>query len=274
MKRIFSLALAFAASLTSVFAGGAGWLIDFEAAKKKAAAEKKDLLVDFTGSDWCGYCIKLSEEVFAHDAFKKGVADSFVLVEIDFPNDKTKLSDETQVQNEKLSKRYGIEGFPTIILMDAEGRPYGRTGYSPGGPEAYLEILNELRQVRQARGEGFASASAAKGVAKAKLLNKVLEKLPPEDVDAFYAETVEEIIANDPKDETGFAAARAYQKAVDDFEKEIEGFFGAEDVKGNDAPRVSGVKMENPRCARFWYTFNNALHQIPFWVDDGHGSAV
>ena len=100
MKRILPLALAFAASLTSVFAGGEGWLIDFEAAKKKAAAEKKDLLVDFTGSDWCGYCIKLSEEVFAHDAFKKGVADSCLLVEIDFPNDKTKLTDETQVQNE------------------------------------------------------------------------------------------------------------------------------------------------------------------------------
>jgi len=98
---------------------------------------------------------------------------------------------------------------------------------APGGPEAYLENLKELRKVRQARDEGFTKASAAEGVAKAKLLSEVLEMLPPEDVAAFYGETVEEIIAHDPKDETGFAAARAYQKALGDYEKEIEGFFGA-----------------------------------------------
>ena len=116
-------------------AGGEGWSHDFEAAKKQAAEQKKDLLVDFTGSDWCGWCIKLNEEVFSHDPFKTGVADKFVLVEIDFPRDKSKLSDETQKQNAMLQKQFSIQGFPTILLMDAAGLPYAQTGYQAGGPK-------------------------------------------------------------------------------------------------------------------------------------------
>ena len=78
------------------YAGGEGWTHDFEAAKKQAAAEKKDLLMDFTGSDWCGWCIKLNDEVFKHDVFKDGVKDKYVLVEVDFPQDKSKLDEATQ----------------------------------------------------------------------------------------------------------------------------------------------------------------------------------
>ncbi len=69
-------------------AGGEGWTADFAAAKKEAAESKKDLLIDFTGSDWCGWCIKLNKEVFSHEPFKAGVKDKFVLVELDYPNDK------------------------------------------------------------------------------------------------------------------------------------------------------------------------------------------
>ena len=127
-----SLALALTTSLAT--AGGDGWMTDFEAAKKKATAEKKDLLVDFTGSDWCGWCIKLSDEVFKHDAFKKGVADKYVLVELDFPKDKSKQSEATQKQNAELQKKYKIRGFPSILLMDGEGRPFAQTGYQAGAP--------------------------------------------------------------------------------------------------------------------------------------------
>ena len=99
------------------------WMIDFEAAKKKAADEKKDLLMDFTGSDWCGWCIRLKKEVFDQDAFKQKVGDHFILVELDYPRDKSKLAPETIAQNEMLGEKYAIEGYPTIILADSAGRP-------------------------------------------------------------------------------------------------------------------------------------------------------
>ena len=85
IKKILLAGLALALTASFATAAGDEWMTDFEAAKKKAAAENKDLLVDFTGSDWCGWCIKLVDEVFKHDSFKKGVADKFVLVELDFP---------------------------------------------------------------------------------------------------------------------------------------------------------------------------------------------
>ena len=90
------------ACVSSALAGEEGWTSDFEAAKKQAAEENKSLLIDFTGSDWCGWCIRLQEEVFSKDEFKKGVAEDYVLVEIDFPQNEAKLSDETKAQNEKL----------------------------------------------------------------------------------------------------------------------------------------------------------------------------
>jgi thioredoxin-related protein len=90
MKTALTIASAILVSSLSSFAGGEGWMHDIEAAKKKAAAENKDLFIDFTGSDWCGWCIKLNEEVFQHDPFKKGIADDFILVELDYPRDKSK----------------------------------------------------------------------------------------------------------------------------------------------------------------------------------------
>ncbi|RTZ92442.1 MAG: hypothetical protein DSY92_02520, partial [Planctomycetota bacterium] len=121
------------------------WVMDISIAKELARKEGKDILINFTGSDWCGWCIKLNNEVFKHDSFLKGVADHFVLVEIDFPQDKSKLNDATKKQNEALQKTYQVQGFPTILLMDEQGRPYAKTGYRPGGPEAYLKHLTELR---------------------------------------------------------------------------------------------------------------------------------
>ena len=98
MQIIRSLVVATAAwSLTaSTFAAGDLWVSDFEKAKASAAKEGKDLLIDFTGSDWCSWCIKLRKEVFDLDAFKAAGPKNFVLVEIDFPQNKSKLSKETQ----------------------------------------------------------------------------------------------------------------------------------------------------------------------------------
>ncbi len=216
------------------FAGGEGWSHDFEAAKKQAASEKKDLLLDFTGSDWCGWCIKLNDEVFKKEPFKAGVKDSFVLVELDFPNDKSKLSEATQKQNKELGEKYAIQGYPTILLCDAGGKPFAVTGYQPDGPEKYVEHLNKLRGNKAKRDEAFASAAKADGVAKAKALVAALDAMELEDamVANFYGDIAAQITAADPKDESGFAKKAASKKRFAEFEEKLQEFGQKQDHKG------------------------------------------
>ena len=206
------------------FAGGEGWSSDFAAAKKEAAEFKKDLLIDFTGSDWCGWCIKLNKEVFSQDPFKAGVKDRFVLVELDYPQNKSKLSAETIKQNEELRKAYPVQGFPTILLADAYGKPYAATGYEAGGPEAYVKHLDELRAKKVARDEAFATAAKASGVEKAKALVAALEAMGLEDpmISKFYGDVAEQIKTADPKDETGFAKEAAAKARLATFQSELQ----------------------------------------------------
>jgi thioredoxin-related protein len=236
MKTRHLLAAACAATfgLTSAFAGGEGWTHDYAAAKKQASEEKKDLLIDFTGSDWCGWCIKLNEEVFQHAPFKDGVKDKFVLVELDYPRDTSKLSEETQKQNEELQAKYGIQGFPTILLCDAEGKPFARTGYQAGGPEKYVAHLDELRAKKEVRDKALAEAGKAEGVDKAKALVEALKAMELEDetVATFYPEVVEQIKAADPKDETGFTKEMEAKQKFAKFQEELNGYAAKQDHEG------------------------------------------
>lgn len=137
---LYSIVLLVSTSFT--FAGQA-WKTDFETALAKAKDQNKHILVDFTGSDWCGWCIKLDKEVFSQAAFKAYAEDKLVLVEIDFPRKKDQ-SAELKAQNEKLAEKYGIRGFPTIILLSPEGELIEKTGYKAGGAEAYVEHIKEI----------------------------------------------------------------------------------------------------------------------------------
>jgi thioredoxin-related protein len=234
MKKSSIFCAAIMALIGTSFAGGEGWTSDFEAAKKQAAEQKKDLLIDFTGSDWCGWCIKLNDEVFKHDAFRNGVKDSFVLVEIDFPKDKSKLTEDLQKQNKELSNQYAVQGFPTILLTDADGRPYATTGYQEGGPEKYVAHLNELRGNKTKRDEAFATAEKAQGVEKAKALIAALSAMALDDdiVANFYGDVAGQITAADPKDETGFAAKISAKNRFADFHDQLQSFGQKQDHDG------------------------------------------
>ena len=218
----------------SAFAEGDGWSSDFASAKKQATESKKDMLLDFTGSDWCGWCIKLKDEVFKHDEFKNGVKDSLVLVEVDFPKDKSKLSEETQKQNKELGKKFGVKGYPSIVLCDAGGLPYAVTGYQKGGPGKYLEHLNELRGNKAKRDEAFASAAKAEGPTKAKALVAALDTMGLDDqvVANFYGDVIEQIKAADPKDETGFGKKAATKQRLADFQAALQELGGKNDMEG------------------------------------------
>ena len=205
----------------STFAAGDLWVSDFEKAKQTAAKEGKDLLIDFTGSDWCGWCIKLRKEVFDLDAFKTAGPKNFVLVEIDFPQNKTKLTKETQEQNAKLQTQFGIQGFPSIVLADAQGRPYAQTGYQAGGPEKYLPHLDELRAVKAKRDAEWKKADSAQGVEKAKFLAAGLKVLDENLAAQHYSKVIAEITALDPKDETGMGASMGFKADLAALQGEI-----------------------------------------------------
>jgi thioredoxin-related protein len=216
------------------FAGGEGWSNDFEASKKKATEEKKDLLLDFTGSDWCTWCIQLNEEVFSKEPFKTGVKDKFVLVELDFPEDDSKMSEATKNQNEKLRDDFGIEGYPSIILCDASGRPYAATGYQEGGADKYVAHLEKLRDKKEKRDAAFAEAGKAEGVEKARKLVAALKGLELEDaaLTKFYGDVIKDIKAADPKDETGFVKEAEAKEKIAKLQAEVEELAGNEDFEG------------------------------------------
>ena len=263
MKKTILASLLLALTVSLSTAAGDEWMTDFEAAKQKAAAENKDLLVNFTGSDWCSWCIKLVDEVFKHDAFKKGVADNFVLVELDFPQDKSKLDESTQKQNEILQEIYSIQGFPTILLLDDQGRPYAQTGYQAGGPEKYLAHLDKLLAIKTKRDEALMAAEKLEGPAKAKSLVEALKLLPEGQLN-HYSKITQQIAALDPSDESGFVAGQKLKEAADTLNKEymtavrsgkndeaiamVDKFIADFQITGEKKQSMLGMKM-NPLLA-------------------------
>jgi thioredoxin-related protein len=121
-----------------------GWMTDFDKAKEKAKAENKHILVDFSGSDWCGWCIKLDKEVFSQDEFKAYAKENLILMLADFPQDQSKLSTEVKAQNEKMLKEFKVSGFPTVFILNPAGKTVAKTGYQAGGAEAYVEHIRKL----------------------------------------------------------------------------------------------------------------------------------
>jgi thioredoxin-related protein len=205
-------------------AAGAGelWTENAKDAMAQAAKEKKDLLMDFTGSDWCGWCIKLDKEVFSQPAFTEEAPKQFVLLKLDFPQRKPQ-SAELKKQNAELQAKYGVEGYPTIVLADAKGRAYAQTGYRPGGAEGYLKHLAELRAGREKRDAAFAQAAAAKGIERAKLLDQAMATLDPGLVMSSYGSVVEEIVKLDPQNKAGLRKKYETRLAVQKIGEALSG---------------------------------------------------
>jgi protein disulfide-isomerase len=141
--------LLLAVVLSVAFAGALraepSWETDFKKAQEQAKTGNKLLLVDFTGSDWCGWCIKLNREVFSQPAFKDYATKNLVLLEVDFPRAKA-LPDSVKKQNQQLANEYQIQGFPTVVVLDGEGHKVGELGYMEGGPSAFIAELEKIRK--------------------------------------------------------------------------------------------------------------------------------
>jgi len=122
---------------------GGEWITDYQAAIKFAKETNKPILINFTGSDWCGWCIKLVNEVFSKAEFEAYAKENLILLKLDFPRS-IPQSAELKQQNQSLQKKFGITGYPTIILIDQNEKEIGRSGYQQGGPVAYVNHLKQI----------------------------------------------------------------------------------------------------------------------------------
>lgn len=178
------------------------WTSDLEAATAKAAAEGKALLLDFTGSDWCGWCVRLRKDVMDKPEFEAYIADKFVPVEIDVPQN-PKFDKELRKRNEALCTKYGVQGFPTIMVLTTDGRVAG--GFC-GGRDAFSAVKPALDTAVQNVAK-LAAAKGQEGTEKAATLAEVYGSLCKEMKDAAKPMR-DEIVALDPEDKTGMRHAK------------------------------------------------------------------
>ena len=126
----------------AAFAQEANWMTDYDKAVEQAKTQNKVILLDFTGSDWCGWCMKMKQETLDTPAFKSYARKNLVLVEVDFPHNKPQ-TDAVKKQNGQLGQKFKVNGYPCFVLLDKDGNELGRQGgYLKGGPSAFIAKLN------------------------------------------------------------------------------------------------------------------------------------
>lgn len=142
MKKIIILSMLLFVCL-ALFSQEVKWLDNYDQAIKISKEKKIPILINFTGSDWCGWCIKLDKEVFSKKDFASYATKNLVMLKLDFPKN-IKQSEEMKKANRALADKFKIEGFPTIVLINSDGKEINRTGYQEGGEKKYIEHLNSL----------------------------------------------------------------------------------------------------------------------------------
>ena len=142
-KSIFTIILGLLLLTGTTLADGKTWHTDWQSASAESKETGKPILMDFTGSDWCGWCIRLKAEVFDTEAFRTWADKNVVLLEIDFPRGSEQPQSVVE-QNRKLAQDYGVRGFPTIVFSNAKGEELGRYGYDRGGPSVWTSKAEKM----------------------------------------------------------------------------------------------------------------------------------
>ena len=203
------------------------WLDDLDQGKRLALEKGKDLLINFTGTDWCQSCTELRRDVLDRPAFVPA-GELFVMVELEFPASSDQLPEKKRDRYLAWRDHYGIRGFPTVLLADAAGRPYAVTGNIGVKPEEYVRHLCQLCEAHRAFDAALAKARTAQGVEKARYLDDALSALQrvfPSDYTEiqgdplvrFYRPEIEEILSLDGG---GKAGLRDKYRAILDAETE------------------------------------------------------
>ncbi|MCA9270950.1 MAG: trypsin-like peptidase domain-containing protein, partial [Planctomycetales bacterium] len=196
---------------TTVGSGHLGmddWQQDLALAKALAAREGKDLFIAFNGSDWCGWCVRLINEVLTQPEFRREIEEDFVLVSIDSPRGRDAARRvQDMARNERMVEQYGVSGFPTIILADSAGQPYATGGFVAGGVGPFLASVQQMRSERSRRDALFAAVQSSTGKARIAAGEKALEWLKDQGALLLYAPTLRGWLdlarRDDPRNEAG-----------------------------------------------------------------------
>ena len=144
MKKIIIYLFVFISSLSY----SQNWNTNFEDAKQYALKDNKNILLVFSGSDWCAPCIKLDNVVWKSEAFKSESEKNWVIYKADFPKKKAnQLSPELTERNNKLAEKYNKNGsFPLVILLDKTGKVIGMTGFKNISATDYIQLIHSLEK--------------------------------------------------------------------------------------------------------------------------------
>ncbi len=210
---------------------------NLDAAKAQAAQEKRDIMVDFTGTDWCTACIHLRTKIIDSAAFDKAYGERFVLVSVDFPRTPelvARIPDEEKRRRENLLTSYRIEGLPGVVLMDAKGQPYEIINGARRTPEEYMPLVAAGLEKRALRDAAFAKAAGLSGMEQAKALAEGLMALPVACRDKYVAE-IDIINAADSANTLGFkdlgSSAVSRIQQTEQLRDMISGFRGKLDTE-------------------------------------------
>lgn len=187
----------------------AQWKTDADQAAAIAVQAGKDVLLLFTGDDDPD-SKKLDQEILSQQGFLTEIESDFVLVKLAF--EKSAAGPGGDSPRQRWAKRFGVTAYPTVVLTDAQMKPFAITGYQDGGLENYLGLLSEFRRARQIRDDNLAKAAKANGAAKAQFLDRALSALDAILVPVYYADVVEEIVKLDADNALGLRGKWNAQK--------------------------------------------------------------
>ncbi len=210
----------------------ANWESDLDKGLATAKAENSVVFLEFTGSDWCPPCKQLKAKILNTPEFEKYAADNkLVLVEQDYPRTPEKLkalSDEVVKKREAVRMRYGVNSFPTVLLMDGDGAPFASVTAARTVDE-YMKKLTTALEVKKTLDADVAAAMKLNGVERADALSAALKKLPV-NVQGYQKELIKKIIEADPSDKYGFAAKEREIKMTQEQMAKLEKFFNQQRI--------------------------------------------
>lgn len=215
-KSLFSLGAA-AILCLHAHSAAAEWLSDMSAAREQAAQEGKAIFVNFTGSDWCAYCMNLKKAVLSTPEFDTYTADKLVLLEVDLP--RAPLPPAVRDAREQLCRDYGVRAFPTCMVLSSDGEIWGAFSGSRPDVASTTTILDEAL----ARGQQLKAARKLSGEQRASALYHIYRELPRNL--RMAAEALEkEIVENDPHDTLGLRAELAADKQMRELMTEVQAY--------------------------------------------------
>ncbi len=224
---------------------GSAWALpqagSVEAAMPLAKEQGRDIMLEFTGKEWCPPCIHLCTKILETAEFEQAVGDKYVLVEVVFPRLPAAVAaipEEQRNANEKLLAHHRIEtGLPTVLLLDAEGYPYAQVAGARRTTAEYVKALESAAAVREVRDAAFEKARGLQGLERAAALAEGLNAIP-ENCRDKYPDVVNEINALDPQNTLGYARVltryanyRAQENQLKEILERSRGHFSASDLE-------------------------------------------